>query len=204
VSVTTARRVLLRHGNAAGRSTFTVKSILDLSPTDCGQFDVVYSWGALHHTGAMRRALGRASELTKDGGLLLLALYRRTSMCWFWKIEKRLYSKQPKLVQGTIRRAYLAAYAVALRLKGSGLSERRKQYGRHRGMSLDHDVHDWLGGYPYESIAPAELVKVMDGLGFEAIQRFEPRSGPIGRLGIMGSGCFEHEYRKRMSKCGNL
>ena len=40
-----------------------------------GTFDVVYSWGVLHHTGDMWKALEHAHMATAPGGLLALALY---------------------------------------------------------------------------------------------------------------------------------
>ena len=43
-----------------------------------GTFDIVYSWGVLHHTGAMVRAIENAASRVKDGGILAVALYRKT------------------------------------------------------------------------------------------------------------------------------
>src|SRR5207244_11013595 len=39
-----------------------------------GQFDVVYSWGVLHHTGAMWAALGNVACLVVEGGRLCIAI----------------------------------------------------------------------------------------------------------------------------------
>jgi 2-polyprenyl-3-methyl-5-hydroxy-6-metoxy-1,4-benzoquinol methylase len=64
--------------------------------SNLGRFDVVYSWGVLHHTGAMRDAIGNAARLVKPGGILALSLYRKTALCWFWTLEKRWYCRAPE------------------------------------------------------------------------------------------------------------
>src|SRR5206468_3703653 len=40
-----------------------------------GQYDIVYCWGVLHHTGAMWRALDNACRSVAPGGLLFTAIY---------------------------------------------------------------------------------------------------------------------------------
>ena len=78
-SVTCTR--LLRDRYFPGDDDWTVErgSILDTAYTDrLGTFDIVYSWGVLHHTGAMWTALERAASLVARDGVLAIALYRRT------------------------------------------------------------------------------------------------------------------------------
>lgn len=64
---------------------------------------------------------------------------------------------------------------------------------KQRGMNFHHDVHDWMGGWPYESISPEQTDKHMSGLGFGCERKFV-----VGRktLGIFGSGCDEYVYRR--------
>jgi hypothetical protein len=65
-------------------------------------------------------------------------------------------------------------------------------YRGNRGMDYIHDVHDWLGGYPYESIRPAEVAREMSHLGFAPVRsKIKPYS-----TGVFGSGCDEYVYRR--------
>ena len=52
-------------------------------------------------------------------------------------------------------------------------------------------VRDWIGGYPYESIRPAELHDLLAPLGFDLVHRTVQR-----RTGILGSGNDEFLYRR--------
>ena len=65
------------------------KSVFDLDSADIGTFDIVYSWGVLHHTGNVEMAVRKAADMVAPGGLFVFALYRPTSLDWFWLQEKR-------------------------------------------------------------------------------------------------------------------
>ena len=57
---------------------------------------------------------------------------------------------------------------------------------------LLHDVHDWLGGHPYETSTAAEIHDRVCCMGFA-----EERSFPLPKtLGLFGSGCREFVFRK--------
>ena len=160
------------------------RSVFDLTKADPGTFDIVYSWGVLHHTGDLKTALRHAAGLVAPDGLFVFALYRRTRFDWFWAREKRWYSRTSPRKQ----RAALRVYDMALRI-ASRLSGRSGRVGR--GMDYWHDLHDWLGGYPYESILSPEVNRQMRELGLEKVKEI---SLPLGR-GILGSGCDEYVYR---------
>jgi 2-polyprenyl-6-hydroxyphenyl methylase/3-demethylubiquinone-9 3-methyltransferase len=60
-----------------------------------------------------------------------------------------------------------------------------------RGMKNDTNVHDWLGGYPYESATPADILALGKDLELH-LDRFFPVPG--GRTGLLGSGCDEYVF----------
>src|SRR5262245_16464758 len=151
-AVATARAVLHRHAPGA---SFEVRelSVFDLAPESLRRIAVVYSWGVLHHTGAMREAMEIAAKVVEPGGLFAFALYHRTRMCGFWSWEKRWYSRASPRAQARARKAYVALLRLRFRLTGRDFRAYVADYKSQRGMDFAHDVHDWLGGYPYESIA---------------------------------------------------
>lgn len=191
-SVSTTRDLLT---TSAKEGTWDVKvmSVFDASPDTFGTtFDIVYSWGVLHHTGDMWLAIERASKLTKQGGEFCLAIYSTTTFDPMWKLEKRFYSKSPHHVQWIIRQLYISAFLIA---KGIGQQVNPltyvRNYSKVRGMSFSHDVHDWLGGYPYETSMADELSDRIKQMGFEEVRSFRwPKTA-----GIFGTGCHEFVFK---------
>ncbi len=98
----------------------------------------------------MWQAISKAAKMTRPDGLFAFALYERSPLCGFWRIEKRIYKDLPSAAQKVVRAGFIAAYAAALLLKGRD-PVRRFRTQSDREMETTHDVHDQLGGYPYES-----------------------------------------------------
>ena len=60
-------------------------------------------------------------------------------------------------------------------------------------MSWRHDVHDWLGGYPYESTTPEETRRRVAGFGLVEVRS---STRPPVALGLFGSHCDEFVFRR--------
>nr|WP_166181093.1 class I SAM-dependent methyltransferase [Altererythrobacter segetis] len=167
-------------------------SIFDADPAVLGTFDIVYSWGVLHHTGAMWDAVEKAAQFVKPGGLFAIALYQKTPMCGAWRVEKRLYTAAPGPLRWLARMLYKAAYIARMVVTGKNPLRTIRAYKTSRGMNFHTDVHDWLGGYPYESATPAEIKAHIEPLGFEPYREFPL---PFG-IGAFGTGCCEFVFQK--------
>lgn len=173
----------LRERYFPGDPQWTVErgSVLDAAWVEgLGHFDVVYSWGVLHHTGDLWRALDLAAERVAPGGRLFVALYNdQGRVSRLWRAVKRLY------VSGPVGRALVvAAFVPAFALFGlaQDLVRRRdprrryREYRRERGMSVLHDWIDWLGGYPFEVTAPGPVIERLAARGF-TLRRLERARG---------------------------
>jgi 2-polyprenyl-6-hydroxyphenyl methylase/3-demethylubiquinone-9 3-methyltransferase len=147
-----------------------------------GVWDVVFSWGVLHHTGAMWQALDHVAGLVAGGGRMFIAVYNdqgRQSL--MWKKVKQAYCALPQPLRPLV-------LAVALiRLWGPtairdfskltpGASWRNY---RERGMSPWHDVVDWVGGLPFEVAKPEDIFSFCQTRGFQ-LDRLKTCGGGLG------------------------
>jgi SAM-dependent methyltransferase len=181
-SVACAKELRHRYFNADSDWTIEEGSVLDANYIhSLGKFDIVYSWGVLHHTGQMWRALENVSELVSGDGKLFIAIYDDAgwrSTVWRW--IKKTYNRLPLplktpfifviLVPGQIKA--LLQSILTLRLKDYIRSW--TQYSKNRGMSRWHDAVDWIGGYPYEVATREKLIDFFKAQGFDVLQVKRP------------------------------
>jgi 2-polyprenyl-3-methyl-5-hydroxy-6-metoxy-1,4-benzoquinol methylase len=162
-----------------------------------GTFDVVYSWGVLHHTGDMWRAIELASRAVAPGGQLFIAIYNHVgSQTTRWARIKRVYCRLPRPLQlpfallvsapgeaKSLARALVAGRPAAYFQSWSSRTPRT------RGMNKWHDLIDWVGGYPYEAARVDEV--------FDACRQ---RGFTLERLAAgHGLGCNEFVFRRAAS-----
>lgn len=159
-------------------------SVLDKIYLDSlGQFDIVYSWGVLHHTGAMWEALENVVPLVKPGGTLFIAIYNdQGKRSRQWRSVKKAYNFLPARLRFLVLwPAFLQLWWKRLlkdALVGRPLQSFRN-YKALRGMSLWHDVVDWVGGYPFEVAKPEEILDLYSGNGFR-LARLTTQAGDLG------------------------
>jgi 2-polyprenyl-3-methyl-5-hydroxy-6-metoxy-1,4-benzoquinol methylase len=158
-----------------------------------GQWDVVYSWGVLHHTGDQWRALAHVAGLVADGGRLFIALYNDQG--WgsrMWTRTKAAYCASPRPLKAVL----LALSMIRLWgpttvrdiLKGRpGATWRAYGEGDGRGMTPWRDVVDWVGGYPFEVSRPEEVFDFFRARGFH-LEKLKTCGG--------GHGCNEFVFVK--------
>jgi len=170
----------LKSRYAAGASNWTIEqaSVLDREHIESlDEFDIVYSWGVLHHTGDMWSGLENAALSVTPGGRLFIAIYNdRGARTDRWRSVKRMYNKLPPW----LRMPYVAVVRAPFELKAmlDALVRLQPQryirawtdYKRSRGMSRWHDMVDWVGGYPFEVASPERIFEFYRDRGFTLVK----------------------------------
>jgi 2-polyprenyl-6-hydroxyphenyl methylase/3-demethylubiquinone-9 3-methyltransferase len=132
-----------------------------------GTFDIVYSWGVLHHTGDMWSACQNVVPLVKPNGLLYIAIYNNSGPeVVRWKKLKAMYNKSVlgKLAVSGLCIPYFFLLTLFLSIKKR--QNIFRTYRKNRGMSIYHDWIDWIGGYPYEYAKVSEVFQFFHDRGF--------------------------------------
>jgi len=162
-SVACTRELRSRFGRDEADWTITEGSVLDPGfLSGLGTFDVVYSWGVLHHTGDLWAALENVVTNVAPGGRLFIALYNdqgRRSRGWLG--VKRVYCRGllgRSAVLGTFVPAFVLRDLLRDVLVWRDPLARYREYRKKRGMSRTHDWVDWLGGLPFEVARPDDVV----------------------------------------------
>ncbi|MDR0221135.1 MAG: class I SAM-dependent methyltransferase, partial [Lachnospiraceae bacterium] len=158
-----------------------------------GEWDIVYSWGVLHHTGAMWEALANADKLVKQGGSLFIAIYNDQggkSRRWL-KVKKR-YNKGGRLTKllivNSVRLRFACIDLAVGLLRFGNPFHVWKEKKKNRGMSRKYDLLDWVGGYPFEVATPEEIFDFYYKKGY-TLTRLATCMG--------GYGCNQFVFSKR-------
>lgn len=159
-----------------------------------GTFDLVYAWGVLHHTGNMNLALKNIMLLVKDNGLIGISIYNKQYLISdFWLMVKKLYCSSV-ILKFIIIAIFIPFYFVIGAffmdlLKSKNPFKRYISLG-NRGMSTYFDWFDWLGGLPYETAKPKEIIELFAANGFVLVKK-----NLVGKK----LGCNEYVFKKQFS-----
>jgi 2-polyprenyl-6-hydroxyphenyl methylase/3-demethylubiquinone-9 3-methyltransferase len=160
-----------------------------------GRFDIVYSWGVLHHTGRMWQALENAQMAVAPGGRLFIAIYNDNgSRSRRWARIKYAYNNLPRILRAPLALLAITPNETKAFLRaaldgrpGAYLRSWVRPYG-FRGMNRWHDIVDWVGGYPYEFATPEQIFEFYRERGFTLTKL---------RCGGVGLGCNEFVFVKQ-------
>jgi 2-polyprenyl-6-hydroxyphenyl methylase/3-demethylubiquinone-9 3-methyltransferase len=187
----------LREQFASDSSAWKIQqgSVLDESlMKSLGNADVVYSWGVLHHTGDMDRAIDLAADRVRPGGLLMIAIYNdQGGASRRWLKIKQTYNRLPGILRPLwvvmIAGFYETKFALARLVKLQNPLPFREWRAKKqdRGMSVWHDWVDWIGGLPFEVATPERIIVPLRTQGFV-----------LENLKTVGSGwgCNEYVFSK--------
>jgi 2-polyprenyl-3-methyl-5-hydroxy-6-metoxy-1,4-benzoquinol methylase len=192
VGCTLEMRSRFAGSNSDLRWTIFQGSVLDETMlSTLGTFDVVYSWGVLHHTGQMWKAISNAKSLVASSGLFFIAIYNDQG-AWSarWTRIKRFYCS------GTFGRVIVSTAFISFWIARNFIADlvwlrnpfaHYLNYGRNRGMTVYRDWHDWLGGYPFEVAKPEQIILLLAKEDFH-LTNLVTAGGSVG--------CVEYVFRK--------
>jgi 2-polyprenyl-6-hydroxyphenyl methylase/3-demethylubiquinone-9 3-methyltransferase len=157
-----------------------------------GQFDVVYSWGVLHHTGNIWQSCENIIPLAKDEGKIFIAIYNNQGFkSDIWLKIKQIYCSGifGQIIVSIIIIPFYFILGAFLNdcLKLKNPVDRYREYQKNRGMSIYYDWLDWLGGLPFETAKTDDVINFFSNLGWY-----------IDKLNAVGQklGCNEYMFRK--------
>jgi SAM-dependent methyltransferase len=195
-SVAATKSLRARFGGSAAWSVEQGDVMNEAYVQSLGEWSVVYSWGVLHHTGALWKAMEYATGLVAGGGALFIAIYNdQGRKSRRWREVKKLYNRLPTQVRTPYAVTVMIpteARSVAGALVRGDIATYVKGWtgSRERGMSRWHDLLDWVGGYPFEVAKPEEVLDFCRERGFELTKLITAGGG---------LGCNQFVFRRRQT-----
>jgi len=147
---------------------FQKENMLNL-PFQNKSFDIVWAWGTVHHTTDPFLAIDELMRVLKDEGILLLAVYKKTSFTPVHEIIRKICIHMPKWTWIPISKCM----AIILTPFVFAFKKREKL---RKGESLDELILDWYFVPIRFHYTPEEIRKYLETQGFE-IKKYIPASG---------------------------
>ncbi|MGQ9369471.1 methyltransferase domain-containing protein [Azospirillum sp. ST 5-10] len=182
-SAQATRAMRTRAGSPANWSVLE-GSVLDRAFIDSlGRFDMVYSWGVLHHTGAVWEAMDNAARLLQPDGQFFVALYT-PDMSLDPTPDEWLAIKQRYNAGGPLRRRRMELdyiWRFILHQDTRNIPSLLRRFANYknesRGMALYVDIIDWLGGWPMEFVELHDIMAWAQGRAGLSLMRIETGEG---------------------------
>jgi 2-polyprenyl-6-hydroxyphenyl methylase/3-demethylubiquinone-9 3-methyltransferase len=161
-AVRTTARLKAYAGNPSHWTVFAGSVLDDAFLRTIDPADIVYSWGVLHHTGEMWRAIENAAKLMKQDGLFYIALYTDDPYFdhpkQYWVEVKKSYNRAGWLGKKRMELWYFWEFYLHRKLGAlPELIRQSREYKKSRGMAMYTDAVDWLGGWPFEFASVNEV-----------------------------------------------
>jgi len=172
-SVETSRRIREMSGIPLAWEILHGSILDDAFVAKIDSADIVYSWGVLHHTGDLWKAIRNAASLVREGGVFYVAIYEKTEKSDDWIVLKKRYNSASPIRKRAMELTYVYSHFLANRAPRYVLESIRymKDYRKTRGMEFWTDIRDWLGGWPYEPATSAEMTGFCEGvLGLRTVK----------------------------------
>ncbi len=167
-----------------------------------GQWNFVYSWGVLHHTGDVWRALANAQRTVADGGLFYIALYSADieAKPEYWLKVKQEYNNAGPWKRRGMEWWYVWTHIMYRRFwRVPDLIKRIVHYRVSRGMSFFADVRDWLGGWPMQFVHDRDVIDFLEKKHGFKLAKHKDRRG-LHRVRVSAASpvcCGEHQLSER-------
>ena len=196
LSVACTTELKKRYFPEDGKWTIDQNNVLDVDYLNSlGQFDLVYAWGVLHHTGAMWQALENVIPLVAKGGKLYISIYNdQGDASRRWAALKKFYNQSSRPIQACIVLGVGSLWLIRsslvrlIRFQNPLPFKEWAEKKKSRGMSVWHDLVDWVGGYPFEVAKPEEIFNFYREKEFELVG-LQTRGGR--------SGCNEFVFTRK-------
>jgi 2-polyprenyl-6-hydroxyphenyl methylase/3-demethylubiquinone-9 3-methyltransferase len=182
-SVACTRRFWERSGKPANWRVDQMSVLNAQRMAALGHFDIVYSWGVLHHTGQLWTAMDVASRLGNPGGRLWISIYTKgpeypDHLSTKQRFNSASWLEKQRMLARHLRRLW--------RYEKSMGKSFREWFWPERGMNAYHDAVDWLGGLPYEVASVQEVTAFLAERGWMLERMLERCEG----------GCSVYLFRK--------
>jgi SAM-dependent methyltransferase len=160
-------------------------SVLDLPFRD-GHFDLVFSWGVIHHTPSPERALDELVRVLEPGGTLVLAVYLRTALTPLHETIRQVCRRLPNTVRPVLSHGVAEVVRLAERC---GFDTN----ARDDNPRIESQVEDWYFVPEKHFFGVEELGRMFRqrGLSYEVVVPHTGRFRSSSNFVVRGSSPHE-------------